>query len=251
MLFIETNKSLNRSTCVFLFSFHSFFIPFSSGQGLEDANPLCRNGDSTRMDRQRANVGMNRPWNTCWSAPSCHNPVPMKTWKSSNPELDPAPSIGRESCSDSRRRRSPFPSFGIARIFLDFSSFCSLRVTSSTFNPTLIMHLIFRPFFCPSFPIFPGPKTIKKSRLVLNSQSVLRNDVTLYALADWVCVFLYSLGPRCWCPWHSSLHISFQTLHMPINFSLFSIILLAICDTFPLLILSFFIYSTHPHLVDV
>ena len=57
------------------------------------------------MDRQRANVGMNRPWNTCWSAPSCHNSVPMKTWKSSTPELDPAPSIGRESCSDSKRRR--------------------------------------------------------------------------------------------------------------------------------------------------
>ena len=32
----------------------------ASGQGLDDANPLCRNGDSTRMDRQRANVGMNR-----------------------------------------------------------------------------------------------------------------------------------------------------------------------------------------------
>ena len=28
----------------------------------------------------------------------------MKTWKSSTPELDPAPSIGRESCSGSRRR---------------------------------------------------------------------------------------------------------------------------------------------------
>ena len=44
------------------------------------------------MDRQRANVGMNRQWNTCWSA-----------WKSSTPELDHAPSIGRESCSDSNR----------------------------------------------------------------------------------------------------------------------------------------------------
>ena len=31
------------------------------GQGLDDANPLCRNGDSTRKDRQCANVGMNRP----------------------------------------------------------------------------------------------------------------------------------------------------------------------------------------------
>ena len=30
----------------------------------------------------------------------------MKTWKSSTLELDPAPSIGRESSSDSRRRRS-------------------------------------------------------------------------------------------------------------------------------------------------
>ena len=49
---------------------------------------------------------MNRQWNTCWSAPSCHNPVLMKTWKSSTPELDPAPSTGRESFSDSRRRRS-------------------------------------------------------------------------------------------------------------------------------------------------
>ena len=29
--------------------------------------------------------------------------VPMKTWKSSTPELDPGPSIGRESCSDSKR----------------------------------------------------------------------------------------------------------------------------------------------------
>ena len=56
------------------------------------------------MDRQRANVGMNRPWNTWWSAPSCHNRVPVKTWKSSTPELDPAPSIGQESCSDSKRR---------------------------------------------------------------------------------------------------------------------------------------------------
>ena len=70
----------------------------ASGLGLDDANPLCRNGDSTRMDRQRANVGMNRAWHTCWSTPSCHNRVPMKTWNSSTPELDPAPSIGRESC---------------------------------------------------------------------------------------------------------------------------------------------------------
>ena len=38
---------------------------------------------------------------------------------------------------------------------------------------------------------------------MLNSQSVLRNDVTLYCLAQWVwdlfgveCVFLYSLGPK-------------------------------------------------------
>ena len=31
----------------------------ASGQGLNDAKPLCRNGDTTRMDRLRANVGMN------------------------------------------------------------------------------------------------------------------------------------------------------------------------------------------------
>ena len=30
------------------------------GQRLDDANPECRNGVSTTMDRQRANVGMNR-----------------------------------------------------------------------------------------------------------------------------------------------------------------------------------------------
>ena len=30
---------------------------------------------TTKMDRQHANVGMNRQRNTCWSAPSCHNPV--------------------------------------------------------------------------------------------------------------------------------------------------------------------------------
>ena len=153
---------------------------------------------------------------------------------------------------------SPFPSFGIARIFLDFSSFCSLRVTSSTFNPTLIMHLIFRPFFCLSFPIFPGPKTIKKSRAWIGAQLTIsaqkwRNFVCFSRLSrrfvwSWVCVFLYSLGPRCWCPWHSSLHVSFQTLHMPPNFSLFSIILLAIYDTFPLLILSFFA-TPHIHIL--
>ena len=61
------------------------------------------------MDRQRANVGMNRPRNTCRSAPSCHNRASMKTWKSSTPEQDPAPSIGRESCSDSKRRRRLVP----------------------------------------------------------------------------------------------------------------------------------------------
>ena len=46
---------------------------------------------------------LNRPWNTCWSAPSCHNRVPTKTWNSSTSELDHALSIVRESCSDSRR----------------------------------------------------------------------------------------------------------------------------------------------------
>ena len=46
---------------------------------------------------------LNRQWNTCWSARSCHNRVPMKTWKSSTSELDHALSTVRGSCSDSRR----------------------------------------------------------------------------------------------------------------------------------------------------
>ena len=35
----------------------------------------------------------------------CHiqpQPVPMKTWKSLTPEIEPAPGIGRESCNDSK-----------------------------------------------------------------------------------------------------------------------------------------------------
>ena len=60
----------------------------------EDGQTTCECGDEQTMKHGY----------TCWSAPSCHNPVPMKTWTSSTPELDPAPSIGRESCSDSRRR---------------------------------------------------------------------------------------------------------------------------------------------------
>ena len=59
----------------------------------EDGQTACECGDEEKMKH------------VLDSAPSCHNPVPMKTWKSSTPELDPAPSIGRESCSDSRRRR--------------------------------------------------------------------------------------------------------------------------------------------------
>ncbi len=59
----------------------------TSGQGLGDATPLYRNGDTTSMDMQRVNVGMNWQWNNCWSVQSCHNPVPTKTWKSSTPSL--------------------------------------------------------------------------------------------------------------------------------------------------------------------
>ena len=25
-------------------------------------------------------MGTNRQWNTCWSSPTCQNPIPMKTW---------------------------------------------------------------------------------------------------------------------------------------------------------------------------
>ena len=56
----------------------------------EDDQTTCECGDEQTMKH-------------CWSAPFCHNRVPMK---SLTPELYPAPSIGRESYSDSRRRSS-------------------------------------------------------------------------------------------------------------------------------------------------
>ena len=57
------------------------------------------------VDQLCANVGMNRQWNTCWSAPTCQIPVPMKSWKSSTPELAPAFSTGREQCSQKRTNK--------------------------------------------------------------------------------------------------------------------------------------------------
>ena len=86
------------------------------------------------MDRQHANVGMNRLCNTCWSAPSCHNRVPMKTWKSSTHKLDPALSIGRESCSDSRRRSQHFTKQELTRMHFYIS-----RCLNQYSNRTLSM----------------------------------------------------------------------------------------------------------------
>ena len=76
----------------------------------EDGQTTCECGNEQTMTHQ-----------SCWSAKSCHNPVPMKTWKGSTPEIYPAPSIGRKSCSDSRRRR-PHYAFFVSTHALTFRS---------------------------------------------------------------------------------------------------------------------------------
>ena len=55
-------------------------VTITSGQGLDVAKPLFRNGDAMRMDILCVNVGLNGRWNILTG----HIPVPMKTWKSFN-----------------------------------------------------------------------------------------------------------------------------------------------------------------------
>ena len=128
--------------------------------------------------------------NTCWSSPSFHNHVPMKTCKTSTPEPDPAPSIGREF--KLTREEKGFVCFELLPCHFvphTKSSLCS--AFSGEFQEHALSNLvsfqyIFRHFFSHNF---------------LCEKVV--NFVLVFSCHEWVTMFT-----ECICPFPSILHHS-------------------------------------------